>query len=183
LTRAEELSRKIRNLVSRGVIKRVSYDGKIRRMQVTLRKDFPLDGLEHLEPYGYTSHPLPGGGVVVVSSGGNRGRTYILMAHDRRHRLMIEEGETAIYTHNGDKVHIKADGTIHHKASLKVIMETPLEELTGDLHILKGLIVDEISKALDHVSDGVSGKNHDHDYVTSSGSTVKTSKPNPEPSP
>ncbi len=135
MSRADELARKVRNLITRGVVKRVSYEGKIRRMQATLRKDFPVDDIEHLEPYGFTSHPLPGAEVVVASLGGNRGRTYILMTNDRRHKLVIAEGEAAMFTHNGDQVHLKADGTIVAKASEKIIFDTPEVEVLQKLTV------------------------------------------------
>lgn len=130
------LLRRLRGLIDRTVLSRVNYRGRVRLLQVSSRADTALDGVEHLEPYGFTSHPLPGAEALVANLGGNSGRAIVILVNDRRHRIVIAAGETAIYHHDGDVVHIKNGGEIHVKAASKVFLETPLVECSTDLHVL-----------------------------------------------
>lgn len=130
------LLRRVRALIDRTVLARVSYRGLVRVLQVSSRADTAMDGVEHLEPYGFTSHPLPGAEALVANLGGNSGRAIVLLVNDRRHRIVVNEGETAIYHNDGDVVHIKNGGEIHVKAATKVFLETPLVECSTDLHVL-----------------------------------------------
>lgn len=132
---ADSLNNKLRNLVRRGVVTRSKYQNKQREYQIQLTKELILDNVAQLENYGFTSHPLDDSEAIVMSVGGNLSRAVVLMVNDRRHRLVIKKGEVAMFTHNGDKVHLKDDGTIHVKASTKVLMETPLAEFTGDIDV------------------------------------------------
>ena len=156
-----QANRKLRNLIDRGVLNRVSYDGRVRMMQVSPRENLTLDGLEHIEPYGFTSHPLPGCEVIVASLGGNRGRALVLTAHDARHQIVIAEGETAVFTHLGEKVHLRQDNSILVKAGTRVLLDTPLTQLTGDLDVGGSITCDgTIDSAGDQTAGGVSQMFH-----------------------
>jgi phage baseplate assembly protein V len=135
LSRSDVMEQKIRNLVSRGILKRVAYDGNRRRLQLTARRGFTIDDVEHLEPYGVTTHALPGAEVVVANLGGNRGRSIVLLTHDRRHRVVIAEGEVALYTHQGEMIHLRQDGSIQLKAATSVSIESPLTHITHNLQV------------------------------------------------
>lgn len=136
------LMRRLRVLLDRGVLRRADYAGKVRVMQVSMRPGTVLDGVEHLEPYGWTSHPLAGCEQLVGNLGGNSGRAVVIISSDRRHRIVIDEGEVAIYHHTGDFVHLKNGGEIHVKAASKVFVETPLVECSQNLHVLGNITVD-----------------------------------------
>jgi phage baseplate assembly protein V len=132
-------------------------------MQGKVRDGFTLNDLEHCEPYGYTSHPLPGCELIVASLGGNRGRALVLMAHDRRHRIVIAEGETAVYTHQGEVVHLRSDRSILVKAGTKVLLDAPLTQLTGALDVGGPITCDStIDSAGDQIAGGISQINHRH---------------------
>lgn len=134
MTALDMLLRRLRMLVDRTALSRVSYREKIRLLQVSSRTGVPIDGVEHLEPAGFSSHPLPGAETVVVNLGGNSGRAVVILVNDRRHRVVIEEGESIIYNMpHGDFVKVKKDRSIHLKSELKVFMETPLVETSQDL--------------------------------------------------
>lgn len=126
---------KIRRLAGRALIRRVRYANKIRYFQVQQEGGMPLDNVEHVEPFGFTSHPLPNAEAVVLAFNGNGSNSVAIMAGDQRYRLVIDEGEAAIYNHHGDKVHLKKDRTISVEAATKVELVTPHTHLTGKLTV------------------------------------------------
>ncbi|NVK28809.1 MAG: phage baseplate assembly protein V [Flavobacteriia bacterium] len=129
------LVRKIRRLAGRALIRRVRYANKIRYFQVQQEGGMPLDNVEHIEPFGFTSHPLPNAEAVVLAFNGNGSNSVAIMAGDQRYRLVIDEGEAAIYNHHGDKVYLKKDRTISVEAATKVELVTPHTHMTGKLTV------------------------------------------------
>lgn len=160
----QKLTNKIRRLFQRAQVRRVSYQDKVRYLQMIGEGGQPLSDIEHLEPFGFTSHPLPGAESIALAFNGNGSHAVALMVGDKRFAVQITEGECAIYNQHGDKVHIKNDRSISVDAAIKVQLNTPLVECLG------------IVKAEDfQTTSGVSVNNHDHDDPESG----KTSKANP----
>ncbi len=159
----KELANKLRRLSQRAVLSLVTYSNGVRFIQIQTEGGLLHDDVEHIEPFGFTSHAFSGAEAVVLSFKGNGSHTVAIMVDDKRYKLQIEEGDVAIYNRHGDKVHIKDDGNIEIKASIKVLIDTPEAEFTG---IVKG--VDFIT------SRGVKLDSHDHDESIGS----KTARPN-----
>lgn len=136
------LARRLRMLVDRTVGKRISYEGKVRVVQVAPREGVAFDGLEHVEAYGFTSHALPGMEAITLNPGGNSGRAIVIFFNDRQYKLVLEEGEVAVYQRNGDFVHLKNGGEIHVKAASKVVLEAPLVECSQNLHVIGNVTID-----------------------------------------
>lgn len=129
------VSRRLRTLLRRGVVRLVKYSGKVRLLQVKVPGGSALSDLEHLEPFGFTSHPTPDAEALVLSFGGNGSHSVAVMVSDRRYRLTIAEGEVALYNANGDNLHFKADGTAALKAATKVEIDSPATEISGTLTV------------------------------------------------
>lgn len=129
------LSNRIKVLLRRGVLSRVKYTDNVRLIQVKAPGGQALADIEHLEPFGFTSHAKPGAEAVLLSFGGNSSHTVGLLVGDRRYRMVIEEGDVAIYNTNADYLHLKADGTAELKSSTKVIVDSPAVEMTGTLNV------------------------------------------------
>lgn len=135
------LQRGLRNLLARAVVTGIDAAGKMQLLQVQLLADEVKGGVEHLEPYGYTSHAKPGAEALAVFLDGDRSHGLVIMVGDRRYRLKgLAQGEVALYTDEGDTLILKrgriaelTTGTFLVKASAKVRFETPLVETTGDL--------------------------------------------------
>lgn len=128
------LLRKLRLLVDRTLLLRVSYAGAIRRLQISPQAGVAQSDIEHLEPAGFSSHPLEGAEAVVVNLGGNSGRAVVIVVNDRRHRIVLDAGESAIYNMpHGDFVKVKSDRSIHVKSAVSVLLETPLAECSQDM--------------------------------------------------
>jgi phage baseplate assembly protein V len=186
----EKLLQKIRTLLGRGIVNLINAEGAVQLLQIRLNEE-TLDSIPYLETYGYTAVPLPGAEAFTASLGGNRSKTVALVVGDRRYRLKgLLGGEVALYTDEGDFIHFKRGGHIHHKAGTKITLETPLIECTQNLkingelqvleavtfektlHVIEKVTLDDdihiagISTAADHVSGEISTIEHVHGGVT-----------------
>lgn len=95
---------------------------------------------EMLQHYGFTSAPLPGAEYIVIPVGGNSQHSVVIASDDARYRVTLKDGEVAIYSDEGDHVHLKRGRVIEVmtetllvKAGTKVRFETPLIETTGKI--------------------------------------------------
>jgi phage baseplate assembly protein V len=157
MTVLDMLLRRLRMLVDRTRMVRARYEGKVRVLQVSSREGAAQDDVEHLEPAGFSSHPLAGAEAVVLNLGGNSSRAVVILVNDRSHRVVLEEGESAIYNMpHGDFVKVRKDRSIHLKSAVKVLIESPESEFT-DAVKMKSLAVTN-----DAVIGGKSFLNHDH---------------------
>ncbi len=135
------LKRRVMLMVGRAVLCAVNDDTKMQRLQVSLLEGELCDQVERLQQYGFTSHPHPGAECAVVFIGGNRDHGLVIAVDDKRYRLKsLKRGEVALYTDEGDKIHLKRNRTIEIetkclviKAAEKVRMETPLVEVSGEI--------------------------------------------------
>lgn len=92
------LRRGLQMMLARAVVAAVR-SGKMQAIQVTLLAGETKDGVEHFEPYGWTSHPHPGAEAVVGFLGGDRSHGIALVVADRRYRIStLQPGEVAIFT-------------------------------------------------------------------------------------
>lgn len=152
------MQRRIRLMVGRAIIRLVNDAARVQEAQVTLLEDETRDGVERFQEYGFTSVPLPGAEAIMVSVSGNRDHGVIIAVEDRRYRLTgIEGGEVALYTDEGDKIHLKRGNaidietdTLTINATTKVQINTPLLQVTGG----------------DVKADTISLKTHKHGGVT-----------------
>lgn len=129
------MARQIAALISRGVVAGIA-PGKLNRLQLRLLADEAKDGVEHFEPFGLASHPLPGAEAAAVFIDGDRSHGLVLVVADRRYRLQgLAAGEVALHDAHGNAVHLKADGTVQITAALKVSIAAPLVECAGDLTV------------------------------------------------
>jgi phage baseplate assembly protein V len=161
----------LKNLLARGVVSLVNAAGKMQGMQVKLLAGEVKDGMEHFEPYGFTSNPQAGAEVLAAFFGGDRSHGVIICAGDRRFRLQnTAPGEVALYTDEGDKLHFKRGRvieietlTLKVKAQTAVNFDTPLITTTGKI----------VSQG-DQVAGGISQMQHVHNGVQAgNGSTNK----------
>lgn len=95
---------------------------------------------ELMQHYGFTSAPLAGAEYIVLPIGGNSKHAVVIASEDGRYRLKLTDGEVALYTNEGDYIHMKrgrlikvVTETLVVQAGQKVRFETPLVEATGDI--------------------------------------------------
>lgn len=127
------VSVRLAGVVSRAVVARVDDSKKRQLVQAGLLAGETRDGLEHYQPYGFTSVPHAGAEGVALFVGGERDHGFVVAVDDRRYRLTgLQNGEVALYTDEGDKVVLKRGGTIEVTAATKVVVDAPLVELAGN---------------------------------------------------
>jgi phage baseplate assembly protein V len=133
------LRRRIKVLFTRALGSLVDPTTLMQTLQVEALAGEVLDGVEHFEPYGFTSNPLPGFEALLAALGGDRAHTVCIVAADRRNRITdLASGESALYDDQGQKVHlqragilvvttlnatVQADGTVLVKAGSKATVE------------------------------------------------------------
>lgn len=100
------LQRRMATLVGRAVLLAVNAGTGLQSVQVRILADEVMDGVEHMEPYGFTSNPLPGAEGVVLNVAGQRGACVGVNFGNRGVRVAgLKSGEVCIYTDEGDKNH------------------------------------------------------------------------------
>lgn len=139
------LTSRIQMIVARAVLESLKDDKGIQLLKLDLMADENRDNVERFQNYGFTSVPLAGAEAVVVFPGGNREHGLAIACDDRTFRLKgLENGEVAMYTDEGDKIHFKRGNkieivsavevevtapTAHIIAATKVDVDSPLVEL------------------------------------------------------
>jgi len=128
--------RKIRQLVTRGVVTLIDSSTLMQSLQVELLSGEVLDKVEHFEGYGFTAHPNDGAEVLAVSLNGRRAHTIVIAAADRRFRLKnLAKGEVALYTDEGDVIHFKRGNHIVIDAASKVTVKAPNVDITASTKV------------------------------------------------
>lgn len=157
---------RLMNLFARGVVALAKPTGKLQTLQMRLTAGEVKDGMEHLEPYGFTSCPQPGAEALAAFMGGDRSHGVVVVVADRRYRLQtLQAGEVAIYTDEGDAIHFKRGriidihtATLNIRATSGVHIDTPSITQTGSI----------VSQG-DQVAGGVSQIKHLHSGVRAGG--------------
>ncbi len=130
------MARRISGMVARGIVSSSNAAGKMQTVQVRMLADEQKDDVEHFEPFGFTSRPLPGAEHVSLFFDGDRSHGVTVVVADRRYRLTnLAEGEAALHDAFGNKAHFKKDGTLDVVATAKVQITSPLVTMSGDLQV------------------------------------------------
>lgn len=128
------LARAVGNMLARGTLVLAEAATKMQTLQVRILDGEAKDGVEHFEPYGYTSRPHPGAEALLQFFGGDRSHGVAFIVADRRYRLVgLESGEVALHDDLGSKIVLKRGNVIEVTAATKVRMVTPLLEVTGEI--------------------------------------------------
>ncbi|WP_299538313.1 phage baseplate assembly protein V [uncultured Herbaspirillum sp.] len=145
------LERKIRLLASRAVLTVRSSNAL---MQVKALEGEPRDKVELFQQYGFRSAPQAGAEGILIALGGVRDAAVVLCMDDRRVAITMQAGEVAMYTDEGDSIHMKrgrivevTTETFVLNASKKVILNSPEVKSTGtitDLSLGNSVTVDQL---------------------------------------
>jgi len=101
--------RSIIDSVVEGAIKRISGKGMA---------DESDTNREYFQHYGFTSIPLEGAEAILLRQGN---QLIVIASDDRRYRLSVEEGEVALYTDEGDHIHMKRGNEMHVKTGKLIV--------------------------------------------------------------
>lgn len=109
----DPFKRKLCGMASRAVVRLVSDGVRMQALQLGLLDGELADGVERFQNYGLTSHPHPGAEAAVIFLGADRGHGVAIAVDDRRYRLVsLQPGEVALYTDEGDVIHLMRDRRI-----------------------------------------------------------------------
>lgn len=181
-----EMLRDLRNrvmlTVARGVVTLVNDALKMQTVQAQLLKREVRDGIERFQNYGWTSKPHPGAEGVFLFVGGNRDHGLCIAVDDRRYRLTgLADGEVAIYTDEGDKIHLKRGRvaeveteTLRINAGTKVEINTPVYELNAGTSATVTTALHAIDAPLSTFSGDVQADGDILDNASGVGSTMAT---------
>lgn len=167
-----EFRARLMGVLVRCTVKLVNAGTKMQTLQVGLFADETKDGLEHFEPYGFTSRPKAGAEGIAGFFGGDRSHGVVLVAADRRYRLQtLQEGDVAIYTDEGAKI-VLTRGRVVSVECDEYRVVTKHYNVTADAYDVTAqaasIDADTASstcaiKAPDAVLDGISMVSHYHD--------------------
>ena len=107
----DPIKRKIYLMVGRAILTAVKNTGKTQMIQVTGLKDETISDIERMQEYGFESYPESGEAIINFING-NRDHGIVICIHDRENRPTINAGETQVWNKAGNKVYLRADGTI-----------------------------------------------------------------------
>lgn len=99
--------------------------GKVQLIDVKGRAE-DFTGKELFQQYGFASRPLDGAEGIMLFIGG-ADNAVVIATEDRRYRVALENGEAAIYTDEGDKIHLKRNKEILIKTGGKLNIEAANE--------------------------------------------------------
>lgn len=112
----EAAHRRISLAIGRCVLRAAAASGG--RVQVEVLKGELMDAREHLQSYGFSSHPLPGARGVTGSVGGSRNNAVILVLSDPRYRPELGAGDAAMHDHRQQIIRLSETG---------IEIDTPLD--------------------------------------------------------
>lgn len=96
----------------------------------------PLQDVELLQQFGFTSAPPDGTQLILIPLGGRTSAAVVVATEHGTYRFKVDaQGEVALYNQWGDVIHLKQDRSIRVVAGLKVRMESPLVEFTGNVTV------------------------------------------------
>lgn len=128
------------NLATRCRVMLADSSSRAQTLQAALLDGEPKDGLEHIEPFGFTACPMPGAEGVALFFGGDRSHGVVLAVGDRRFRIIeLAPGESAQYNSSGHHFRLYHDRaelvTPRYvvKADDEVVFDTPKVRMTGDV--------------------------------------------------
>jgi len=140
----QNLQRQVLSLIGRAVVKSINAASKCQTVDVELLAGQKKAGIEHLEPYGFTSRAKYGAEAIILFPDGDRSHAVAITVADRRYRMKgLKTGEVAIYDDLGQSVTLTRTGIvvdgggkiITFKNAPKARFEMPIES-TGQIQDL-----------------------------------------------
>ncbi len=127
---------RLQMMTSRVVIRLVNDALAWQAVQLDALAGETHDGVERVQEYGFTSHPIPGAEGVMVCPGGLRSHGLVIVVGDRRYRLKgLEQGEVALHDDQDQVVKLARAG-IQIITPLKVEVTAPEVIVTADTKVV-----------------------------------------------
>jgi phage gp45-like len=141
-----ETAHQIRGIVARAAQRSSNDKGGSQTANVEVHRHVDRTDVEILTPFGFASRSPPGGEMVVLAVGGDQGDLVGLPTSAPGNRLGgLEEGEAAMHNLKGDRVHVKADGSVENTSRKRV----KLKVKTATIEVLEDRIIGKLGEAAD----------------------------------
>ncbi|NCB53135.1 MAG: phage baseplate assembly protein V [Clostridia bacterium] len=138
--------------IARAILKVVNDSLPIQAVQIDLLAGETRDKVERLQEYGFTSVPLSGCRGIALFIGGDRSHGAVIATDDNRYRKKgLASGEVAIYTDEGDSIHLKRGRIIEITAVNGVVVNAPTVTVPSGDVIASGISL------VNHVHPGCQG--------------------------
>lgn len=154
------LQRRVHNLVQTTVLKSLKQiDGRV-FVELCGLSGQTYDA-EMLQPYGLATHPKKEADTIVLALNGDSTHSLAIVIGDSKHRLDVAEGEVALYTDEGAKLHLKNNKIIDIEADA-INLLGPVT-CTDDLTVNKSITcVKTITAQQDAIIANISFTAHTH---------------------
>lgn len=130
----EEIIMQLRGLLARALILRTRDDGQAQTVDVQTHAGITRQRIEVLQPYGLASAAPPGAMTVVLAIGGDQGDMVALPVAAPAARFGgLAAGEVALYDAAGNRVVLRAGGTVEIHAATRVLIRAPEVRIEGNL--------------------------------------------------
>jgi len=175
------LLKRLQNAITRATVKLVNSKTKTQTLQIGLLAGEIKGGIEHLEPYGFTSCPHVGAEGLALFLGGDRSNGVVIVTADKRYRLLnLAAGEVAIYDDQGQMVALKRTGivvstpkTLTATASGDATITAPNVKVVGNVQVQGDVnVTGTISATGDVKAGSISLNSHVHSGVESGSSNT-----------
>lgn len=101
----------VNSITGLGLIKRVDDAKGLQRCQVEVLAGELLNGVERIQEWGFTSHPVGNAEAVLLFTGADRDDGVIIATDSSQYRVPLERGEVCVYNRKA-RILLKADGTV-----------------------------------------------------------------------
>lgn len=151
----DPIKRKIQMMLARAVLSAVDDSKGFQELKLELLAGETKEGVERMQNYGFTSVPFADSEALVGFIGGNRSHGVAFVVDDRKYRIKgLAEGEVAIYTDEGDKIHFKRGNKIEIISSDVKITASKVELGSGTAEaVLKGETFQAVFNSHVHVGN------------------------------
>ena len=107
------LANRIANSIARAVVDLVDDSTDAQQLQLVVLDGEVVADAERFQNYGFTSVPIEGAEAVVLFPNGDRAHPLVVAVDDKRLRpVNLQKSEVALYSQNGQRVLLKADGSV-----------------------------------------------------------------------
>lgn len=137
------LQRKILLSIAHGIIEESKDDGPLQFIQATFLEGETKNNVRKMHHFGFTSSAPPGSECIGVSVAGNREAVVVIATENREFRFKnLGNGETAIYSKDGDYIHLKGGNVIDIKTkTLNIEAETSVNIVSPTVNITGNSVV------------------------------------------
>ena len=107
---SESLMRRALLMLSHGILRATTDNAGIQTHQVQLNDHETVDGLPHLQMFGFASRPRVGSDSLVLFHGGDRSKGVVIGTNDRRAHPQLREGDVCLHDDRGCALTLGAGG-------------------------------------------------------------------------